>query len=143
MVWLVGIIAFIAGLIIGWRLTKRMCDARMQEMATAAAAAPSAAMSFASTAPAIEQAPVAVDPDDLTKIEGIGPRIAGLLNDDGIFTYGNLSAESVDRLKGILNAAGSRYQMHDPGSWPEQANLAAKGLWAELEDLQERLDGGK
>jgi len=33
--------------------------------------------------------------------------------------------------------------MHNPGSWPQQAGLAADGNWAALEKLQDELDGGK
>jgi len=33
--------------------------------------------------------------------------------------------------------------MHDPGSWPQQAGLAAEGKWDELQTLQDNLDGGK
>ena len=40
-------------------------------------------------------------PDNLKKIEGIGPKIAEILNEAGIYTYANLSQTSVDRLKKI------------------------------------------
>ena len=81
--------------------------------------------------------------DDLKKIEGIGPKIASLLNDAGINTFAQLSKASNKKLKGILEAAGSRFRMHDPGSWPKQAKLAAGGKWEELKKLQDELDGGK
>ncbi len=81
--------------------------------------------------------------DDLTKIEGIGPKIAGLLNKDGIHTFKQLAAAKTTRLQKILTDAGPRYQMHNPGSWPKQSGLAAAGKWKELDKLQEELDGGK
>lgn len=81
--------------------------------------------------------------DDLTKIEGIGPKIAGLLNARNIYSFHQLSQTDPNDIKGILNDAGSRYQMHDPGSWPRQATLAASGQWDELKILQDELDGGK
>jgi len=81
--------------------------------------------------------------DDLTKIEGIGPKIAGLLNADGIHTFKELAATKVKRLEGILDAAGPRYRMHIPKSWPSQSKLAASGQWKELEQLQDKLSGGK
>ncbi len=81
--------------------------------------------------------------DDLTKIEGIGPKIAGLLNKDGIHTFKQLADSKTTRLEKILSAAGPRYQMHNPGSWPKQSGLAAAGKWKELEILQDKLDGGK
>jgi len=81
--------------------------------------------------------------DDLTKIEGIGPKIAGLLNDAKIFSFEQLSKTESSDIKKILEAAGPRYQMHDPGSWPRQSDLAAHGKWDELNKLQDELDGGK
>jgi len=42
-----------------------------------------------------------------------------------------------------LEAAGSRYKMHDPSTWPKQAELAAKGKWDQLAILQDELSGGK
>lgn len=81
--------------------------------------------------------------DDLTKIEGIGPKIAGLLKVAGIRTFEKLSKTKVPAISKVLDAAGPRYQMHDPGSWPKQAGLAAAGEWDALEKLQDELDGGK
>lgn len=81
--------------------------------------------------------------EDLTKIEGIGPKIAGLLNDAGILNYAQLADSKPEAIKSILEKAGPRYQMHDPGSWPRQSRLAADGKWNELEKLQDELDGGK
>jgi len=81
--------------------------------------------------------------DDLKKIEGVGPKIAGLLNADGIHTFKDLSKASQKKLKGILEAAGSRYKMHNPSTWPAQAKLAAKGEWEKLGTLQTELSGGK
>jgi len=82
-------------------------------------------------------------PDDLKKIEGIGPKIAQLLNDSGISTFEGLASAEVDRLKEILEAAGSRYKMHDPTTWPKQSRLAADGAWDALSTLQDELKGGK
>ena len=46
-------------------------------------------------------------------------------------------------LKQILDAAGDRFQMHEPKTWPEQAKLAADGRWEELDKLQDLLRGGR
>ena len=81
--------------------------------------------------------------DDLTKIEGIGPKISGLLHSGGIPTFRALSNAPVKKIQDILNAAGPRYQMHKPASWPKQAGLAADGKWDVLKKLQDELDGGK
>ena len=81
--------------------------------------------------------------DDLKKVEGIGPKIAEHLNKGGIRTFADLGKAKQTRLKEILNAAGPRYKMHNPGSWPKQAKLAAKGKWNELKALQDKLNGGR
>jgi len=82
-------------------------------------------------------------PDDLKKVEGIGPKIEGLLNKAGILTWRQLSNTAVSDIKAILEAAGKRYQMHDPTTWPQQAGMAADGKWEELKKWQDELDGGR
>ena len=89
------------------------------------------------------EAPKAAQKDNLTKVEGIGPKVNELLNGAGIMTFADLSKASFDTLKGILTDAGSRYQMMDPTTWPQQAGLAANGQWDELKVLQDKLDGGR
>ena len=81
--------------------------------------------------------------DDLTKIEGIGKKIAELLVAEKIVTFKDLSKASAKKLRSILDAAGSKFKMHEPGSWPKQAKLAATGNWEELNALQKELVGGK
>lgn len=81
--------------------------------------------------------------DDLKRVEGIGPKIAEILNDKGINSFADLAKTSVDDLKAILDEAGSRYRMHDPTTWPQQSQLAADGKWDELGVLQDQLKGGK
>ena len=81
--------------------------------------------------------------DDLRKIEGIGPKIASLLNDAGILTFAELSQTDAGKIKDILNEAGPRYGFHDPTTWPEQAKMAAEGRWDDLQKWQDESDGGK
>lgn len=81
--------------------------------------------------------------DDLKIVEGIGPKIEQLLFNAGITTYGQLAATSVQQLKDILAEAGSRYVMHDPGTWSAQALLAANGEWENLKAYQDFLNAGK
>ena len=83
------------------------------------------------------------DPTNLKIIEGIGPKIEALFKADGITNWTELSASSIKRLKGILEKAGKRFQMHDPTTWSKQATLAANGKWDELEKYQDELDGGR
>jgi predicted flap endonuclease-1-like 5' DNA nuclease len=81
--------------------------------------------------------------DDLTKIEGIGPKIAQLLIDGGIATFANLAKAKLEKIQTILDAAGPRYRIHDPKTWPAQADMAAKGEWEKLTTWQDTLKGGK
>jgi len=83
------------------------------------------------------------EPEDLKVLEGIGPKIAQLLKDDGILTFAQLADTSVERLEAILHAAGPNFRLADPATWPEQARLAADGKWDALRVLQDRLIGGQ
>lgn len=92
---------------------------------------------------AVEPEPAPVEPDDLKKIEGVGPKIEELLNNAGILTYAQLADAESDQLKQILADAGSRYQMADPTSWPAQAKFAATADWDGLTELQDKLSSGR
>ena len=81
--------------------------------------------------------------DDLKIIEGVGPKIETLLKEGGINTWAELAEAPVDRLKEILDAAGPRYQIHDPSTWPAQAKFAAEGKFDELKEYQDVLMGGR
>lgn len=81
--------------------------------------------------------------DDLKIIEGIGPKIAGLLKDSGISSWSQLSQTNTEDLIEILKGAGKSYRLADPTSWPRQAELAAIGDFAALEKLQSQLKGGR
>jgi large subunit ribosomal protein L27 len=81
--------------------------------------------------------------DDLKKIEGIGPKIAELFNNEGIMTFAQLSETSTEKMQEILTAAGSRYASHNPGTWAKQAAMAAAGQWDELKAWQDEMNGGK
>ncbi|MEE9439790.1 MAG: 30S ribosomal protein S16 [Saprospiraceae bacterium] len=81
--------------------------------------------------------------DDLTKIEGIGPKIAEHLNNAGILSFSNLAESSVEALQKVLDEAGPNYTVHNPGTWADQSKMAAEGKWEELKKWQDELDGGK
>lgn len=85
--------------------------------------------------------PAAVKPDDLKIIEGIGPKIERLLNEAGIFTFAQLASTEIETLHNLMQKANLR--IADPGSWPEQAALAAKGDLEGLKTLQDSLRGGR
>lgn len=80
--------------------------------------------------------------DDLEIVEGIGPKIAELLRRDGVTTFAQLADASPERIRGILDRGGPNFKIADPGTWPEQADLAARNRWAQLKTLQDELVAG-
>lgn len=99
-------------------------------------------------AAAHEPAPAAAGPaasaeaDDLTKIEGIGPRLAGILGEAGIRTFAQLAATAPEEIARIVTAAGFKAPFN-PATWPRQAELAARGDWEELAALWQELLAGR
>lgn len=81
--------------------------------------------------------------NDLKVVEGIGPKIEELFKNAGIDTWLKLSQTSVEKCQLILDNGGDNFTIHNPGTWPKQADLAYKGKWQDLKDWQDILDGGK
>jgi predicted flap endonuclease-1-like 5' DNA nuclease len=91
-----------------------------------------------------EVAAEATATDDLTAIEGIGPKISGVFQAAGLTTFAQLAEASVGQLEQILEEADPNLlRLAKPATWPEQARLAAEGRWEELEKLQDELHGGQ
>ncbi len=82
-------------------------------------------------------------PDNLKRIEGIGPKIAEVLKAANIDSFTKLAAMTPDQIKDLLNAAGDRFSFQDPTTWPAQADLAAQGEWDKLKKWQDELKSGK
>jgi len=80
--------------------------------------------------------------DDLTLIEGVGPKAAKLLTTAGISTYAKLSGATSAEIKDILSKGGPAFQTLNPDTWPRQGQLAADGKWGDLNALKSRLVGG-
>ena len=81
--------------------------------------------------------------DDLKIIEGIGPKIAEVLNAAGINSFAELAATPAEKIKEMLDASEGSFNAADTTTWPEQAQLAADGKMDELKELQDRLMGGR
>lgn len=126
-VWVLVILVLLA-LLLWWWLRRRP-----EEEAVPTAKAEAVAPAHVAETPA---------PDDLKRIEGIGPKISSLLQAAGITTFAQLAATDVSRLKQIVTEAGL-ITLADPTTWPEQASLAAAGEWDALEALQDELKGGR
>jgi predicted flap endonuclease-1-like 5' DNA nuclease len=87
--------------------------------------------------PAVESKSV----DDLTKLEGIGPKVNQVLNGIGIVSFADLASAQASKVQETLNAAGMQYM--NPAGWIEQAKLAAAGDMEGLAKLQDELKGGR
>ena len=135
-VWVL-IILVLVGLFLWWWLRSRR-EEKVVPTVKAEAVAPARVVEAA--APVAESAPPT--PDDLKRIEGIGPKISSVLQEAGITTFAQLAATDVSRLSQILAKAGLA-TLANPDTWPEQGGLAAAGKWDELEVLQDELKGGR
>ncbi len=83
------------------------------------------------------------DKDDLKKIEGIGPKIEEVLNSANIVSFKDLMQSNRESLKSLLNNAGPQFRMHEPETWPIQAEMAYNGEWEKLQEYQEFLMRGR
>jgi hypothetical protein len=127
--WVPIILVLLMLLIFWWGLTRGTIRAHADAPAHAADHAPT-------------RTAVAAEPDNLERIEGIGPVIAGVLHAAGIHTFTQLAAHSVDDLERIVKTEGG-VRIAFPASWPEQARLAAAGAWDALQTLQDELTAGR
>lgn len=80
--------------------------------------------------------------DDLTQIEGIGPKAQEALYEAGLRSYANVAAANVDALREVLEK-NPRLKLLVPDTWPQQAALLAKGDLDGLKALQDQLKGGR
>jgi predicted flap endonuclease-1-like 5' DNA nuclease len=139
-IWLLIVLVLVA-LWLWWSL--RRPKERAVPTAKPKAAAPPHAVEAPEDVPErTPPVPEVPKPDDLRRIEGIGPKISSLLQAAGIMTFAQLAATDVSRLKEIIAEAGLT-ALADPTTWPEQASLAAAGQWDALKTLQEELRGGR
>ncbi|MEL6974647.1 MAG: 30S ribosomal protein S2 [Bacteroidota bacterium] len=125
----------------------------VEEVAAPVEAAKEEVVEEVAAEPVAEEAPEVVEEEtpvpaadvtveDLTKVEGIGPKAAEALNAKGINTFAELAKADPENIKTILTEASSRMAHLDPTSWPKQAQLAADGKWDELKEWQDNVKGG-
>ena len=77
--------------------------------------------------------------DDLTRLTGIGPKLAEAMKAAGICTYAQLTTMSVEDVNKALAGSNIRYNKASAESWAEQATLAAAGDWKGLKAHQAAL----
>ena len=80
--------------------------------------------------------------DNIEIIEGIGPKIAKVLADNGITTFVALAAAKADDMTAMLKASGGRFSLANTASWAEQAALLRDGKMDEFKKLCDELVGG-
>jgi predicted flap endonuclease-1-like 5' DNA nuclease len=79
--------------------------------------------------------------NDLTVIEGIGPKIAQILGENKVKNFKALIATPIEDIKTWLK--DNKLQFVDPTTWAEQAQLLDAGKMVEFETLKQSLKGGK
>lgn len=134
--WWVLIVLALLVLLVWWWLGRRAAEG-----ASPVAKVETATPSHAVEAPTPVMEPTPSKVDDLKRVEGIGPKISGLLQAAGIQTFAQLATTDVSHLEQIVRQAG--ITIADPTTWPEQAALAAAGEWEKLKVLQDKLKGGR
>ena len=80
--------------------------------------------------------------DNIEIIEGIGPKIAKVLADNGVTTFAALAAAKADDMTAMLKASGGRFSLANTASWAEQAALLRDGKMDEFKKLCDELVGG-
>jgi predicted flap endonuclease-1-like 5' DNA nuclease len=142
--WFWALLILIAALLLVWWWLRQDAGEDVSRRSETDMAVPSSVVEAPAEATP-PPAPAVVEPavpDDLKRIEGIGPKISGLLQEAGITTFAQLAATDIERLEQIVDEAGL-LSIANPSTWPEQAALAAAGKWNELEALQDALKGGR
>lgn len=82
------------------------------------------------------------EPDDLARIEGIGPKMAAALVAAGIRTFARLAVTDEATLRAAISQAGMSFA---PSlvTWGEQAGFLARGDEAGFVSLTDRLTAGR
>jgi len=77
--------------------------------------------------------------NNLKIIEGVGPKIEGILNKAGYITWKDLANADSNTLQNIMHDAGPRYRIHSPRTWQKQIQLCLEKNWQGLIDYQQKL----
>ena len=158
--------ALLLGALAGWLLNRWLCKCNSNNVVqqVAHSPAPAAAPVKLADAPVAKAAPAAApvipaaavidlaaakkagftikNANDLTVVEGIGPKINELFNNAGIKTFVQLAAATVPQMRKILDDGGSRFRIANPSTWAKQSALAADNKWEALKKLQNELSAG-
>jgi len=82
--------------------------------------------------------------DDLSFLDGIGPKVSAVLRFAGITSFSRLASTDIDKIREILEEENPNLlRLTDPSTWPEQARMAADGDWEALSALQNDLKSAR
>lgn len=131
--WLLpGVLAFI-GLIFVWLGVRPERDSSAQDEWAETALTPALAEGVQTAAllraPALEASVEAEAGDDLTMIDGIGPKTAEALKAAGVTTFAALGEMKPEAIAEALRKEGGRAG-GNLDTWPQQARFAARGDWS-------------
>jgi len=90
----------------------------------------------------LEEAPPETTVDDLTRIEGIGPKTQELLNAEGITSFAQLAAGEQAQFEAILDAAENMPFTASTATWARQAQFLVDGDEDGFQEYTDHLDGG-
>lgn len=138
--WILLAIALVVGLIVAWFLFRSNRRTRVSgasrdvldegaeraQRNSALVDAPPAAARDPASAPAATATPQ-TGADDLTRIKGVGPKLAATLHNLGVTSFGQIAAwddAEIDRIDARLGRFQGRIRRDD---WTGQARLLAEG----------------
>jgi len=143
---------FVLGLLLGWLLNWLLTGLLRKEPPVDSrigiSAAKLKAMATAAPARGVDMSAARAagfnlkHPDDLTVIEGIGPKVDELFRVNGITTFLQVSRLGVGEMQAILDKGGTHFRLANPHTWAQQASLALENRWSDLKKLQHELFGG-
>jgi len=81
--------------------------------------------------------------DDLQLIEWIWPGLEKTLQKNGVSSYKDIINLDISGLEDLLISLWGRYAGYNPTTWPDQADLAKRKKWSELEEYQEIMKNAK
>jgi large subunit ribosomal protein L20 len=132
--------------------TAETTTARAGRRQSGAAVAEAAPVATAAVAAPVAAAPVQVkasrkkksDGDDLTVIEGLGPKSAQALIAAGVTTFAQIAALSAEALEDIVKVKGGvRVLDGQTKTWPKQAQFLVDGDEAGFKTYTDHLVGGR